>query len=496
MAALAAVIALCASCGSCLESSLSCASDADCDANSVCASNGGVWFGARVCVPRDYAPIADSGVDAAEPRDLSTPDLVTPDAAPVDADTADAGPDLYSLRCDQGVCRCDDGYVDAGAGCRDVDECESGTAQCDPNAACINEPGSFRCECNPGYEGEGSACRFVDYVRSVQQVQIVIGQDASVASAALPAAVVMANAVVFPSKEVTILDGNDDELVDVYLSGNDEVTGRRGGRDGRARIVATVVEFDPTHVLVQKGTFAGAGTQSIMPVDQSRSFVLFTYWSAFDGKEKSSAMMSVHFAADDAIEFGRVGTGGNPQGHWAVVTALKGQFTVQHPTRPNVAGTTFNVPIAEVEPTRTLLIHSHETNHSSHEGRLAHVSCAVQSPTEVNCARGGSANQLFEFRVQVVELGLGAVTRSSRNMGPGITSDASVMGSMLPPKTMVWLGPTGNVGAVTTDQSAETDMAETFVALERSADGSQIRAQRSVGQTTSVSYRRQVVQWP
>jgi len=39
--------------------------------------------------------------------------------------------------------------------CKDEDECEN-KDRCDPNAKCVNTPGSYRCECNEPYVGKGS----------------------------------------------------------------------------------------------------------------------------------------------------------------------------------------------------------------------------------------------------------------------------------------------------------------------------------------------------
>ena len=40
----------------------------------------------------------------------------------------------------------------------DINECETGTAECDVNAACINTVGSYRCECESGFTGDGKSC--------------------------------------------------------------------------------------------------------------------------------------------------------------------------------------------------------------------------------------------------------------------------------------------------------------------------------------------------
>ena len=40
----------------------------------------------------------------------------------------------------------------------DIDECRTGTSNCNTNAICTNNPGSFTCVCRPGYTGDGRTC--------------------------------------------------------------------------------------------------------------------------------------------------------------------------------------------------------------------------------------------------------------------------------------------------------------------------------------------------
>ncbi|XP_019624540.1 PREDICTED: nidogen-1-like isoform X25 [Branchiostoma belcheri] len=64
-----------------------------------------------------------------------------------------------ALEGQQYTCECVGGYTGDGRNCQDIDECNSGTPPCAPNANCINEIGTFRCVCPPGYEGDGfSSC--------------------------------------------------------------------------------------------------------------------------------------------------------------------------------------------------------------------------------------------------------------------------------------------------------------------------------------------------
>jgi MYXO-CTERM domain-containing protein len=56
------------------------------------------------------------------------------------------------------TCTCIAGYEGDGFTCTDIDECALDTDICDPNATCTNTPGSFTCMCNMGYEGTGVVC--------------------------------------------------------------------------------------------------------------------------------------------------------------------------------------------------------------------------------------------------------------------------------------------------------------------------------------------------
>ena len=47
-------------------------------------------------------------------------------------------------------------------GCSDIDECATGKDECDENAACTNNIGSYTCACNIGFQGTGRICEYIN----------------------------------------------------------------------------------------------------------------------------------------------------------------------------------------------------------------------------------------------------------------------------------------------------------------------------------------------
>ncbi len=45
----------------------------------------------------------------------------------------------------------------------DINECQTGTHDCDVNADCQNADGSWNCVCKIGYSGSGTACTGENY---------------------------------------------------------------------------------------------------------------------------------------------------------------------------------------------------------------------------------------------------------------------------------------------------------------------------------------------
>lgn len=57
----------------------------------------------------------------------------------------------------------------------DINECARGTADCHPNASCINTPGSYRCACFNGFAGDGKICTPTTHLGTILSSYVTMG---------------------------------------------------------------------------------------------------------------------------------------------------------------------------------------------------------------------------------------------------------------------------------------------------------------------------------
>jgi len=66
--------------------------------------------------------------------------------------------------CENGTCRCKDGYMADCGVCIDIDECHTGEHECSyyDGFECLNTEGSYQCKCRQGLQANGTKCSDID----------------------------------------------------------------------------------------------------------------------------------------------------------------------------------------------------------------------------------------------------------------------------------------------------------------------------------------------
>ncbi|CDW57225.1 NIDO and EGF 3 domain containing protein [Trichuris trichiura] len=85
-------------------------------------------------------------------------------------------------------CHCLAGYKGDGNTCTDMDECKA-DHECDPNAECVNVPGSYFCQCRSGYFGNGTFCTKIaktEATKALTTITMVDGETSTPAGMEQP----------------------------------------------------------------------------------------------------------------------------------------------------------------------------------------------------------------------------------------------------------------------------------------------------------------------
>ena len=388
------------------------------------------------------------------------------------------------------TCTCDAGYRGTGLICDEIDECAENTDNCDANATCTNTPGSFECDCNPGYVGNGQTCMASALVVSVQTVKTSTGSSS--ASINLPTPINSDNAVAFISTRAS--DGRlRATAVDVVLN-DDTIDITRSNTTGTIEVVVAVVEFDPTRVKVQSGSFGEEGAQSIDAVDRTASFLTFAAQADRNDDDVDTRMISGHFSNDAAVTFGRASTEGSMAGHFWVAEALDGGFSVQH-YNGSISNTQMTFTIAAVDPARTFLLYSNQSTEQGSNLSNGVTSCRLSNATTVTCTRTGSGATLTNLHVQVVEVLAASVQRGMTTFTGTSNMRTESINAVSLATSMVNLGQTGSNGLCQNDKTSTNGYPTVAIATELAA-ADEVALRRSSQADGTVQCTWEVIQWP
>lgn len=98
---------------------------------------------------------------------VCSPELLCADIDECESGQADCDERATCSNTDGGfTCTCPSGFAGDGTRCQDIDECAAGTANCDPRVDCLNMPGRYECgPCPVGYQdpnGDSAVCVDLD----------------------------------------------------------------------------------------------------------------------------------------------------------------------------------------------------------------------------------------------------------------------------------------------------------------------------------------------
>ena len=408
---------------------------------------------------------------------------------------------------DDNVCACNDGFTGDGKTCADIDECADGTHDCDLNATCTNNAGSFVCACNAGYQGDGKSCSLVPVspAKSVQSVAISFA-DGETSKSATIAAVDATQTVPFVTRRVSGISDDPDELdrmgIDVTVTGPTQVTVTRDDGAGASVVEISVVEFDPTAATVQSGTFSTANTTVSAPlgtvVDPAKTFLVFYGYATADSEARRGLFVAGSIAATgDAVDFERHTADGSVGGTWWVVEAVGTAFSVQHlSSNLDDLATSRDLAISTVATDKSLVLYSLATDHSLNDNYATNIGCRLETSTNVECRRFQSVNNITELNVQVVTFATTPVVyRGTVTLVADLESNSAPIGATVGADATAFGGALGLAGmAMSSTRSGEQTPGGFFTQRIDNA-GTNVQIRRGSPRDSAAMIDWQVVSW-
>jgi hypothetical protein len=321
------------------------------------------------------------------------------------------------------------------------------------------------------------------YVKSIEYVEMTIGNAATTASAPLTKGQAIANCVPFASAMSTGADQNFEQiLTDIYFTAGPNVNARREFSGGTIDIGVYVVEFDPAYVSVQQNVLTMPNgsttvTTGITGVDTSKAALVFYYRGTFSSHKWLDHAIAGRFSMPNQLSFQRDGNLDAGTIHWYVFEALNSEFSVQ-PVALSIAGgaTQGNVGISSVDLTKSFVIASYRTTYDDDNMRSAGTIVFLNSATQLRAQRNyGSSFPISDIQAFVVTLTGANVQRGSLTYT--LAQATSPITGVSADVSMVWNGVSTGPGVMTSAANASADVETGFQRL-KLASGTLVQGDR------------------
>jgi hypothetical protein len=263
-------------------------------------------------------------------------------------------------------------------------------------------------------QGKADAA-LANYITSIEYKEITLADGTATASADLTKGQTIGNCVPFATMYFTpgaAADAFDRKSSDIYFEAGPKVTAVRENTNGQLNLGIYVVEFNPSYVTVQQGTYsiadtAASTTASITAVDQSKAALVF-YHQYINGNDKfDESSVAGWFSLDNELSFQRNGTWETISGHYYVFEAQNSEFSVQARSfNIPASGTSNTTSITSVAMDKTFLIASYRTGYDSSNADKGQLSVYLSAADTITAERDTAhSTAVTDIRVFAVTFG-------------------------------------------------------------------------------------------
>lgn len=265
---------------------------------------------------------------------------------------------------------------------------------------------------------------------SIEYVEIAFGASDTTNSANLTKSQTIANCVPFVTKKVASTGSYYDELFfDVYFESGPKVTGtRQTATVGVVTLGIFVVEFNPSEVDVQQGTFtiadaSGSGTAAVDAVTLAETAMVFNYKTNGCGNTVwGNSAIRGYFSSTTELTFDRqTNQAGAISGHWVTFEDIGDNFHVATYDGGIAASQTVtDTEISSVTLNKTFTLSSFRTMGSNDDTENYSNWNSLLDATHLRAERDYAKNEAVESKVFVISFdNNGLVQREVKSLGTG-----------------------------------------------------------------------------